>query len=72
MKTNSPRSGGVYETIKNVRLFAGIVSLIALGGTALLAFGLTTMQTCIDSYRRRTDIPVPMEVFLPVIVVEAR
>jgi TonB family protein len=65
MKTNSPSSGGVYEAMKNVSLFARIVSLLALGATAPLAFGLTTTKTYIDSYRGRTDIPVPVKIVEP-------
>lgn len=41
------------------------VSLIALGVTAPLAFGLTTTKTYIDSYRGRTDIPVPVKMVAP-------
>lgn len=51
--------------MKNVSLFARIVSLIALGVTAPLAFGLTTPQTYIDSYHGRTDIPVPVKIVAP-------
>ena len=51
--------------MKNISLFARIVSLIALGVTAPLAFGLTTAETYIDSYRGRTDIPVPVKIVAP-------
>jgi TonB family protein len=51
--------------MKNVSLPAKIVSLFALGATAPFAFGLTTAQSYIDSYRGRTDIPVPVKIVAP-------
>lgn len=51
--------------MKNVSMFAKIVSLLALGAVAPLAFGLTATQAYIESYRGRTDIPVPVKVVAP-------
>jgi TonB family protein len=42
-----------------------IVSLLVIGATAPAAFGLTTTQAYIESYRGRTDIPVPVKVVAP-------
>ena len=58
MKSNSPPWGGVYDTMKIGRLFT-------LSATVLLAFGLTTAQSQIDSYHGRTDIPLPVKNVAP-------
>jgi len=42
-----------------------LVTLLALGATAPLAFGLTTTEAYIKSYSGRTDIPVPVKVVEP-------
>jgi TonB family protein len=59
------RHGGAYHAMKHVSLFTKIVSLLAVGAVAPLAFGLTTTQAYIDSYRGRTDIPVPVKIVAP-------
>jgi TonB family protein len=51
--------------MKHIRMIAAIVGLSALGALAPLAFGLTTSQAYIESYRGRSDIPVPVKVVAP-------
>jgi protein TonB len=51
--------------MKNISKFAKLVSLLVLGATAPLAFGLTASQAYIESYHGRTDIPVPVKVVAP-------
>ncbi|MDD2764496.1 MAG: energy transducer TonB [Opitutaceae bacterium] len=51
--------------MKHVSMIAKLVSLLALGAAAPLAFGMTTAQAYIDSYRGRTDIPVPVSIVAP-------
>jgi protein TonB len=51
--------------MKNVNKLAMLVSLFALGAVAPGAFGLTASQAYIESYRGRTDIPVPVKVVSP-------
>ena len=51
--------------MKHISMFTKIVSLLALGAAAPLAFGLTTTQAYIDSSRGRTDIPGPGEIVAP-------
>jgi TonB family protein len=65
-KTNSPPGSGVYYNMKNISMLARRVGLLALGAGAPFAFGLTTNDAYIASYRGRTDIPVPVTIVAPV------
>jgi len=51
--------------MKHSSMIASIVSLLATGAVAPLAFGLTTSQAYIASYQGRTDIPVPVKIVSP-------
>lgn len=51
--------------MKNISTLVKIVSLLAIGAAAPVAFGLTTTETYIKSYQGRTDIPVPVKVVAP-------
>jgi len=51
--------------MKHRSMIAKIVSLLALGAIAPLAFGLTSSQAYIASYQGRTDIPVPVKIVAP-------
>ena len=51
--------------MKNNSMLVRIVSLLAVGAAAPAAFGLTTAQAYIESYRGRTDIPVLVRIVAP-------
>jgi protein TonB len=53
--------------MKHISMLARLVSLLALGAAAPLAFGLTTNEAYIASYHGRTDIPVPVKVVAPIV-----
>ncbi len=51
--------------MNKVSMLAKLVSLLAFGVAAPLAFGLTTNQAYIATYAGRKDIPVPIKVIAP-------
>ena len=51
--------------MKTISKIASIASLLALGAAAPLAYGLTTSQAYIESYRGRTDVPAPVKIVAP-------
>ncbi|HTX65989.1 MAG TPA: TonB family protein [Opitutaceae bacterium] len=51
--------------MKTIRKIVSLASLLALGAAAPRAFGLTTSQAYIESYRGRTDVPAPVKIVAP-------
>ena len=53
--------------MKTISMLVRFAGLLALGATAPFAFGLSTNDAYVASYRGRTDIPVPVKVVAPTV-----
>ena len=51
--------------MNKISLLGSIVGLVVFGAAAPAAFGLTGTNAYIESYRGRTDIPVPVKIVSP-------